>query len=78
MKLLEILTITAIKKQQGLYKFFDKKLGSGASINEELANKLHQSVIEKLKEEESMLSSDLAEMRLLSSKDQNVKCVIDV
>ena len=54
MKLLEILTITAIKKQQGLYKFFDKKLGSGASINEELANKLHQSVTEKLKEEESM------------------------
>ena len=54
MKLLEILTITAITNQQGLYKFFDKKLGSGASINEELANKLHQSVIEKLKEEESM------------------------
>ena len=54
MKLLEILTITAIKNQQGLYKFFDKKLGSGASTNEELANKLHQSVIEKLKEEESM------------------------
>ena len=29
------------------YKFFDRKPGSGASVNEELAEKLHKPVIPK-------------------------------
>ena len=32
-----------------LYRFFDKKTGSGTSANEELAQGLHKSVIKKLK-----------------------------
>ena len=31
-------------------KVFDKKTGSGASVNEEVAQKLHKPVIKKLKE----------------------------
>ena len=32
-----------------VYKFFDKKTGSGTSVNEQLAKELHKSVIKKLK-----------------------------
>ena len=31
-----------------VYKFFDKKTGSGVSVNEQLAEELHTPVIEKL------------------------------
>ena len=37
-----------------VYKFFDKKTGSGISANEQLAKELYKSVIKKLKEEKSM------------------------
>ena len=40
-----------------VYKFFDKKTGSGISVNEKLGQELHKPVIEKLqrsKEEKSM------------------------
>ena len=37
-----------------VYKFFDKKTGSGASVNEKLAKVLHKPVIKKTKEEKSM------------------------
>ena len=43
--------------QKGLvsmvYKFFDKKTGSRASVNEELAHKLHKSVANRFKRRES-------------------------
>ena len=32
-----------------VYKIFDKKTGSGISVNEQLAKELHQPVIEKFK-----------------------------
>ena len=32
-----------------IYKFFDKKLGSGASVNEQLGGELHKQVIKKFK-----------------------------
>ena len=37
-----------------VYKFFDKKTGSGISANEQLAKELYKPVIKKLKEEKSM------------------------
>ena len=38
-----------------VYKFFDKKTGSGVSVNEQLAKELHEPVIKKnSKEEKSM------------------------
>ena len=41
-----------------VYKFFDKKTGSGISANEQLAKELYKAVIKKnLKEEKSMLDS---------------------
>ena len=33
------------------YKFFDKKSGSGISVNEQLHEELHKPVIRNLKEE---------------------------
>ena len=41
-----------------MYKFFDKKTGSGAgaSVNEELAQELHKPVIQKLKRRASISS----------------------
>ena len=71
-----------------VYKFFDKKTGSGVSINEQLAEELHNPVIKKFKRrkvyarfKDNIWARDLAEMELLSSKNKNVKyllCVIDV
>ena len=37
-----------------VYKFFDKKTGSGMSVNEQLAEKLHKPGIKNSKEEKSM------------------------
>ena len=66
-------------------RFFDKKSGSGVSVNEELAEELHEAVIKKFKRrkvyarfKDNNWATDLAET--LSSKNRNVKyllCVVD-
>ena len=71
-----------------VYKCFDKKTRSGASVNEELAQKQHKTVIKKFKRRivnarfrDNIWAEDLAEMRPLSSKSRDVTyllCVIDV
>ena len=76
-----------------VYKFLDKKTGSGAiatskagvSVNEQ---ELHKSVMKKFKRKkvnvrfkDNIWAADLAEMESLSSKNESVKyllCVIDV
>ena len=70
-----------------VYRLFDKKAGSGISVNEQLAEELHKSVIKKLKRrkvyarfKDNIWAADLAEMESLSSKNKNVKyllCVIN-
>ena len=37
-----------------VYKYFDKKTGSGVSVNEHLAEELHKPAIEKFKRRRSM------------------------
>ena len=37
-----------------VYNFFEKETGSGASINEELAEKLHKPMINKIQNKESL------------------------
>ena len=37
-----------------VYKFFDKKTGSWASVNEEWAQELHKPVIKKIKKKENL------------------------
>ena len=69
-------------------KFFDKKTGSGISVNEQLAEELHKPVIKKFKRRKfyarfkaNIRAADLAEIESLSSKNKNVKyllCLIDV
>ena len=61
-------------------KVFDKKTGSGVSVNEQLAEELHKPVIKKLKRRKiyarfkyKIWAADLAEMGSLSSKNKNVK-----
>ena len=61
--------------------FFDKKTGSGVSVNEQLAEELHKPVMKKIKRgkifarfKDNIWSADLAEMRSFSSKNKNVKC----
>ena len=69
-----------------VYKFFEKKIGSGVKENEKLAEELHKPIIEKIQRENSLCeiniwATDLAEMRSLSSKSKNVRyllCLIDV
>ena len=70
-----------------VYKIFNKKSGSGISVNEQLAEELHKPVIEKFKRRKvcarfkgNIWAADLAEMGSMSSKNKNVKyllCVID-
>ena len=70
------------------YKVFDKKTGSGVSVNEQLAEKLDKPVIKIFKRrkvyarfKDNIWAADLAEMESLSSKNKNVKyllCVIDI
>ena len=71
-----------------VYKFFDKKkTGSGASVNEKLAEELHKPLIKNLKQKrvyarfkDNIWAADLAEIRSLSSKNKNFRyllCVID-
>ena len=71
-----------------VYKFFDKKTGSGISVNEQLAEVLPKAVMKKFTRrkvypifKDNMWAADLADMRSLSSKNKNVKyflCVLDV
>ena len=63
-----------------VYKFFDKKTGSGASVNEQLAEEVHKQVTKKFKRrkvyarfKDNIWAADLAEMESLSSKNKNVK-----
>ena len=66
-----------------VYKCFDKKTGSGISVNEQLAEELHKPVTEKFKRRKVYASfkdnfwvADLAEMGSLSSENTNVKYVM--
>ena len=52
-----------------VYKFFNKKTGSGVSENEQLAEELHKIVIKKIRRrkvygrfKDNMWAADLAEM----------------
>ena len=53
-----------------VYRFFDKKTGSGISVNEQLAEELHKPVIKKFRRrkvyarfKENIWVADLAEMQ---------------
>ena len=66
-----------------VFTFFDKKTGSGISVNEQLAEELHKPVTKKFKRrivyakyKDNIWTSDLAEMESLSSKNKNVKCLL--
>ena len=71
-----------------VYKFFDKKTGSGISVNEELADELHKPVIKKFKRrkvyknfKDNIWVTDLIKMVSLPTKNKSAKyllCVIDV
>ena len=76
-----------------VYKFFDKKTGSGAiattksgvRLNEELAEELHKPVIKKFKRrkvharfKDNIWAEYLAEMGSMSSKNENVKFLLCV
>ena len=59
-----------------IYNFFDKKTGSGKSVNEELAQELRKPVIIKFKTrkvysrfKDHIWAADLAEMGSLTSKN---------
>ena len=68
--------------------FLIKKTGSGTSMNEQLAEKLHKPVIKKFQRrkvysrfKDNIWVADAVEMESLSSKNKNVKyliCLIDV
>ena len=70
-----------------VYKFFVKKKGSGANVNEVLAQELHKPVIKKYKRrkiyarfKDNTWAADLAQLGSLSCKNCGVKyllCVID-
>ena len=70
-----------------VYKVFDKKIGLGVSVNEQLAEELHKPVIKKFKRKvyarfkDNIWASDLVKMGSLSSKSKNIKylsCVIEI
>ena len=56
MKFLEIVNIMNIKEHEQVWSIslFDKKTGSGVSVNEQLAKELHKPVIKNFKEEKPM------------------------
>ena len=70
-----------------VYKFFDKKTGSTASVSEQLAEDLHKPIIKQFKKrnfsarfKDNIWAADLAEIGSLSWKRKSVKyllCVID-
>ena len=73
--------------QRGLasmaYRFFDKKTRLGISVNEQLTEELHKTVIKKFKRtnvyarfKDNIWAADLAEMGSLFSKNKNVKYLL--
>ena len=65
--------------------FFDKKLGSGITVNEKVAKEIHTLAIEKLKRrqvyarfKDNIWVADLAEIQSLSSKNKNAKYLLYV
>ena len=67
-----------IKEDQQVWStnFFDKKTGSRASMNEELAQELHKPVIKKIQKEESLCNIcaiDLVKMGSSSLKGKTYK-----
>ena len=75
-------------QQSIVYKFSDKKTELEVSVNKQLAEELHKTVIKKLKRIEvytrfkyNIWVADLAEMESLSSKNKNTNylwCATDV
>ena len=71
-----------------VFRFFNKKAGSGVSVNKQIAEELHKPAIKKFKRrkayvrlKDNIWTADLAEMESLSSNNKIVKywlCVIDV
>ena len=68
-----------------VYKFFDKKPGSGASVNEEPVQELHKPVIKKFKKrkayarfKDNIWAADVAEIKSLSSFNRGVKYLLNV
>ena len=68
-----------------IYKLFDKKIGSGVRVNEQLAEELHKPVVKKFKRGKfyarfkvNVWSADLAEMESLFSKNNNIKYLLFV
>ena len=66
-----------------VYMIFDKKTGSGVSVNQKLAQELHELVITKFKRsrfyarfKDYIGASDLAEMRSLSTENRSVKYLL--
>ena len=89
MKLLETANMMDIKTGLAsmFYEFFDRKIGSGMSVIEKLAEELYIPGIKKFKRrnvyarfKENIWASDLVKMESLFSKNKNVKyllCLID-
>ena len=75
-----------------VYKFFDKKPGSGGkvaskagvSVNEQLIEELHKPIIKKFKRKvyenfkDNIWAADFSKMGSLSSKNRNVKYLLCV
>ena len=71
-----------------VYKIFEKKKGSGISLNEQAVEEFHKPVTKTFKRrkvyvrfKDNFWAADLAKMKSLSSKNKDVKyliCVIDV
>ena len=71
-----------------VYKFFDEKTRTGISVNEQLAEELHETVIKIFKRrkvyarfKDNIWTADLVEIELLSSMCKSAKyllCVIDL
>ena len=68
-----------------VHKFFDKKPGSGASVNEEPVQELHKPVIEQFKRrkvyarfKDNIWNADVAEIKSLSSANCGVKYLLCV
>ena len=92
MKLLEIVNMMDKKRALArmVYKFFDKKPGSaatvagkaGVSVNEQLIEELHKPIIKKFKRKayenfkDNIWAADLSKMESLSSKNRNIKYLL--
>ena len=68
-----------------VYKSFDKKAGSGVSVNEQLAEEWHKLVIKKFKRrkvyakfKDNIWAANFVEMEPLFSKNKNVKYLLRV